>query len=41
MSGNALFKGNMPVPTPLSQPRQTGRALNEENRGWLEEPELR
>ena len=41
MSGNALFKGNIPVPTPLSQPRQTGRALNEETAAALEEPELR
>jgi glutathione-regulated potassium-efflux system protein KefB len=37
-SGNALFKGNMPVPTPLQPPRQAGRALNEETAAALDEP---
>jgi glutathione-regulated potassium-efflux system protein KefB len=29
-AGNDLLKGNQPVPTPLSRPRQEGRAGNEE-----------
>jgi glutathione-regulated potassium-efflux system protein KefB len=29
-SGSGYLKGNVPMPTPLSQPRQAGRALNEE-----------
>jgi glutathione-regulated potassium-efflux system protein KefB len=37
-SGNALFKGNMPVPTPLQPPRQAGRALNEETAAALDGP---
>ena len=33
--GNALLKGNAPVPTPLQPPRQAGRALNEETAAAL------
>jgi hypothetical protein len=33
-----MFKGNMPVPTPLQPPRQAGRALNEETAAALDEP---
>jgi glutathione-regulated potassium-efflux system protein KefB len=29
-AGRGFFKGNMPVPTPLAQPKQAGRALNDE-----------
>ncbi|MBA3447202.1 MAG: NAD-binding protein, partial [Pseudaminobacter sp.] len=29
-AGRGLMKGNMPVPTPLTQPRRAGQALNEE-----------
>ena len=36
--GNALSKGNTPVPTPLSQPRQARRAPNEESAAALDEP---
>ncbi len=34
-AAGGLFKGNMPVPAPLSQPRQGGRALNEETAAVL------
>jgi glutathione-regulated potassium-efflux system protein KefB len=29
-SGSGYLKGNVPMPAPLSQPRQAGRAINEE-----------
>ncbi|MEZ5781461.1 MAG: monovalent cation:proton antiporter-2 (CPA2) family protein [Rhizobiaceae bacterium] len=29
-AGRGYFKGNMPVPTPLTPPKRTGRAMNEE-----------
>ena len=36
-SGRGLMKGNMagPTPTPLTQPRRPGRAMNEEAAGVL------
>lgn len=39
-AGAALIKGNMPVPTPLTQPSRAGRALNPETAAVLqgEEP---
>jgi glutathione-regulated potassium-efflux system protein KefB len=36
--GSAYLKGNAPVPTPLSQPRQAGRAINEETAAAMEDP---
>jgi glutathione-regulated potassium-efflux system protein KefB len=39
VAAGKLLKGNMPVPTPLSQPRRPGRALNEETAAVLEEVE--
>ncbi len=34
-AGRGYMKGNMPVPTPLAQPRRPGQALNEETAGVL------
>jgi glutathione-regulated potassium-efflux system protein KefB len=36
--GNSLLKGNAPVPTPLQQPRQPGRAINEETAAAMGKP---
>ncbi|HEY6729248.1 MAG TPA: monovalent cation:proton antiporter-2 (CPA2) family protein [Polyangiaceae bacterium] len=38
-AGTALIKGNMPVPTPLTQPSRSGRALNPETAAVLQEEE--
>ena len=35
--GNTLLKGNAPVPTPLQQPRQAGRAINEETAAAMQD----
>jgi glutathione-regulated potassium-efflux system protein KefB len=37
-SGLAYLKGNVPVPAPLQQPRQAGRALNEETAAAMRDP---
>jgi len=37
-AGRGYFKGNMPVPTPLTPPKRTGRALNEETQDVLQKP---
>jgi glutathione-regulated potassium-efflux system protein KefB len=37
-AGTTLLRGNMPVPAPLTPPRQAGRALNEETAAMLERP---
>jgi glutathione-regulated potassium-efflux system protein KefB len=37
-SGLAYLKGNVPVPAPLQQPRQAGRALNEETAAAMQGP---
>ncbi|MBN9074249.1 MAG: cation:proton antiporter [Rhizobiales bacterium] len=34
-AGRGFFKGNMPVPAPVTTPRRPGRALNEETAGML------
>lgn len=34
-AGTALLQRNTPIPTPLSKPRQAGRALNDETEGLL------
>lgn len=34
-AGRVYMAGNMPVPTPLTQPRRAGRALNDETAGVL------
>jgi glutathione-regulated potassium-efflux system protein KefB len=38
LAGRGYFKGNMPVPTPLTTPKRTGQAMNEETRGVLAKP---
>lgn len=37
-AGRGFFKGNMPVPAPLTPPRRPGRAANEEAANALEQP---
>ena len=34
-AGSGLLQKNMPVPTPLSTPRRTGRGINEETQDLL------
>ncbi|TGT58177.1 hypothetical protein, partial [Mesorhizobium sp. M2E.F.Ca.ET.166.01.1.1] len=40
-AGQRFLKGNIgtPIPTPLTQPRRAGRALNEETAGVLNKAE--